>query len=745
MVCQGSRILAFLALLAGVFLGLPCRGICAPIDIKKQVLPRLDKDESAPIHIQADSLTYDRKEDQYIAEGRVEIVRGGMTLRADRVVLDNKSRLATAEGNVEIFQEESRLQGTWMEVNIDDQTGRIRNGTLFFEPYNLIVRGDEFERLGEDRYRVKGAVLSTCEGEAPDWRFTARELELTVEGIAEARHATFDVRNLPLLYLPYLAYPVRTQRKSGFLLPEYRSDSRVGYGLSVPFFWAIDQSWDATFTQTYFTKRGYQQGVEVRYAPWENLHGTVEGEFIYDQEEVDAAINNRGGPRETKERWRVRMDQEAKLPLGIVSRANVDAVSDNYYLEDFSTDKDDRHLRYLTSIANATKRWDSYLAAGEVRYFRDLTAPDNDNRGTPQRLPALLFNRAQVPLLGLPLSFGWNTRFDHLWRERRGTGEILDIAPGVSLPLHLGPHLSLVPFGSWQERVFLTQGQPDGGENGHFSVYRYGASLSTEVARVFPVEWTRVTALKHTLRPELRFDAVGHSLDGDFPEDFMERVPHDRLVSLALTQFLTGKLLSEDGSLGYRELVRLRIVQSYSVKDAWNNNDALDGDRDPIRPLFADLELRLEGGEGRRETEIRKGPWLEPRRYVNMKLQQLYDWNEWRWDDVSATVGAGDDRGDELSLSYRWVRQTFAGERVRKQIQGNLGVRTISTLDLMGHAWYDQDTAQWIRYGYGVVFHPACWAVRFVHFIEPAFLGRPTDHSFRLQIYLLGLGEVGKF
>lgn len=719
-------------------------GMC--FTVEKRLTPTVDTSEAAPIHIEADSLTYDRQADQYIAEGNVEIVRAGMTLRADRVVLDNRSRLAVAEGKVQVFQQSTHIWSDRMELHVDQQTGRMLNATLYFEPYEMTVTGEEVERVGEDHYRIKEATLSSCAGPVPDWRFAAKEVEIKVSGDAVAEGATFQVRNMPVFYFPYLVYPTARDRKTGFLLPEYRSNSRIGYGFSLPFFWAIGRSYDATFTETYYTKRGFQQGVEFRYAPWESLRGAVQGEFLHDQEDPDSAVVHRGGMRELKDRWRVRMEQEAKLPWEVVSRANLDLVSDNYYLEELSPDHDERYLRYLPSILNATKRWDEYLLAGEARYFRNLVAFRNDNGSTPQKLPSLMFHRMEVPLGGLPLALGWASGFENLWREDGSRAQVVTVSPRVSLPLNWGPYLRIVPFAGWQEQLFGTQGRIRDESDGHVGTYHYGVSLSTEIFRSYLLDGPGTKSLKHTIQPELRYDGWGHSSSGDFPGELLDRLPTDRRLSLVLTQFLTGKFQRPDGSMGYKEWVRFRVTQPYSLREEFRDQDFPDGERRPWRPLLGELDVRLLGDEeGRLQSEIRKGIWAEPKRFLNLKFRQEFDWYEKEFDDLSVTLRGGDGRGDEMSLSYGWGRRLTGKEDRVKFVQANVGVRTLPFLDLLGHAWYNQDDDRFARYGYGLMLHPSCWAIRFSHTIEPGFGGRETDHSFRLQVYLLGLDRVASF
>lgn len=727
-----------------VSLVLACQSLA--LTLEKKSLPTIEKDEEAPIHIEADTITYDKKLDQYIAEGNVEIMRAGMTLRAQKVILDNRTKLAVAEGKVEIIQQTTRIWSDKLELQMEERTGRLVNATLYFEPYEITVTGEEIEKLGEDHYRVKGATLSSCPGPTPDWRFAADEVEIKVTGDAVAKGATFQVRNLPVFYFPYLVYPASRERRTGFLLPEYRSNSRIGYGFSLPFFWAIGDSYDATFTESYFTKRGFQQAFEFRYTPWDSLKGTVQGEFIHDQEKIDSAIVNRGGPRKDTDRWRVGMEQEAKLPMGMVSRAKIDLVSDNYYLEELSPDNDERFLTYLPSIVNLTKRWDSYLLAGEVRYFRDLTAPRDDNDFTPQKLPSIVFHRMETPLGKLPIALGWASGFDHFWRPEGSRAEVMTLAPSVSLPVSLGPFVKLVPFGGWREEFFMSQEREEGGEWGHLSGYRYGVSVSTELFRAYPIGPGGGDTLKHTLQPEIGFEGTGRFSSGDFPWEFLERTPSDRVIYMGLTQFLTRRMVKPDGSLAYREWARLRIVQPFSLREQFKDLDEMDEERHPWRPLRAELDLRLlENEEGRTEAEIRKGIWAEPRQFLNLKFRNKYNWHEDQFDELSVTLHGGDGRGDELALSYGWGRRTtVSGERV-KFVQANAALRTFPFLDLLGHAWYNQDEERFSRYGYGLLVHPSCWAIKFTHTIEPGFAGRVTDHSFRLQVYLLGLDRVAAF
>ena len=110
-------------------------------------VPDVADEQQIPVYVQADSITYDRKADIYYADGRVELTWKNLVLKADSVEMNRATRMAVARGRVALEQDDGgRMTCDRAEMNIDDQTGRIRNGVLYFDEYNLTVSGEEIER-----------------------------------------------------------------------------------------------------------------------------------------------------------------------------------------------------------------------------------------------------------------------------------------------------------------------------------------------------------------------------------------------------------------------------------------------------------------------------------------------------------------------------------------------------------------------------------------------------------------------
>src|SRR5919112_1691137 len=78
--------------------------------------------------------------------------------------------------------------------------------------------------------------------------------------------ASIQILGLPVAYLPYFWTPDPTvKRKTGFLAPRYVYSNTLGFGLGVPFFWAIAPNFDLTVTPTVLSRQGFLSQVEGRH------------------------------------------------------------------------------------------------------------------------------------------------------------------------------------------------------------------------------------------------------------------------------------------------------------------------------------------------------------------------------------------------------------------------------------------------------------------------------------------------
>ena len=133
----------------------------------------------------------------------------------------------------------------------------------------------QMELTPDGLVRLQQVSFSTCPDEQPDWRIRARSIELDTRARnGTGRNAAIEFKGVPILYLPYLSFPLGNQRKSGFLFPSLGHTTRSGVQVAVPYYWNIAPNYDLTFMPSWYSKRGVDFAGEARYLTPDN-RGTL--------------------------------------------------------------------------------------------------------------------------------------------------------------------------------------------------------------------------------------------------------------------------------------------------------------------------------------------------------------------------------------------------------------------------------------------------------------------------------------
>src|SRR5262245_13665480 len=255
--------IAVLAVLGGVA---PARG--------QAKTPLVLKDGGQETSIVADRLEQvSGPNDLYIAIGNVELTQGASRILADRVELNRDTGETVAQGKVVFFDGQERLVGERVDYNLKTGTGIVYNGSTVAAPY-YHLSGERMDRIGEGVYKVRRGTFTTCEGDEPDWSFKMDSSTVDMDEGIYGTGGAFWVRNIPIVpYVPFFAAAIRRERQSGFLFPEFGNSSRKGVYAKVPYYWAINDSQDATISIDTFTRRGIGGELEYRYIFSERTRG----------------------------------------------------------------------------------------------------------------------------------------------------------------------------------------------------------------------------------------------------------------------------------------------------------------------------------------------------------------------------------------------------------------------------------------------------------------------------------------
>ena len=323
--------------------------------------------EVSGISIKADTLSYEKETATYNASGNVLIEGKGLTLLADTAKLRQTDSLATADGNVVLVKESDVLRADHLLLNLGTEQGEVRNGDLFIKKGNFHIRSDRMKKVGKEDYRLERGAFTTCNGESPSWKFTASDLDVTLEEYATGRHAIFYVKEIPLFYTPYIAFPVKRERQSGFLIPQPGTSSKRGISLDIPYYWAISPSQDATIDLDLLSKRGVGTGLDYRYIRRKGSEGRFRGYGIY-----DTMLKQYRGELSQQHQEMVSSTFNVKSDLNL--------VSDHQFFSDYADAAGIYNRQLLESMAE-------FLAFSEsVRGGAGFTVPGTDEGRQPVKV-----------------------------------------------------------------------------------------------------------------------------------------------------------------------------------------------------------------------------------------------------------------------------------------------------------------------------------------------------------------------
>lgn len=625
-----------------------------------------------PVTVTADTMVYEKETASYQADGDVKIEKGELTLFADRAILYDTKDLAEAEGNVRVLKEEDYLSGDHFTLDLKDNTGAMKNGRLFHKKANFHLLAEEIEKTGDATYHVRRGVMTTCDGDSPSWYFTAADLDVTLEGYAEGKHALFYVKGVPIFYTPYVVFPIKKERQSGFLTPSAGSTSKKGFTLTVPYYWAISDSQDATANVEYHSRRGLGTGLEYRYIRKRDSEGDFHGYLIYDT---------------LLERYRGSIaEKHTEIFSPTVNlKSDINMVFDQDFLRDYGEETGVYNRQILDSRVSLTKLWHRFSLVGEAQYIQNLDAPNN--RATLQRLPAITFNAIRQKLPGLPLYVTMPAEFVNFEREEGIRGQRLDLHPTLSYYANPGGMLELAPFVGYRQRFYNAYGA-DAGDGYHGSgIPDFGVRALTNVSRVYPVSYGSLQKVKHTVIPEAAYSYVPDVDQSTLPFfDFNDRIVPQNIVNYSIANYFFGKIVGEDGMPSYRELAYLKVSQGYDIRESRRELLSLVDERRPF-------------------TDIRVEARVSPVKDVSASVDSRFNVYAGDFTSANLNIDIKDQRGVTLGAGYRYSRDEV------EYFESRLGISLLKPFVFDYTSRYSFDRGDFLESVYKLEYRQQCWSV----------------------------------
>jgi LPS-assembly protein len=267
--------------------------------------------------VEADQLVYDYDHKTVSAVGNVKIYYSGYTLEAERVTYNQPSRRLTASGSVKLT-DPTGIATYAQQIDLtDDFSDGFVDSLRVEAPDKTRFAAARAERANGEVTTLEHGVYTACEPckdhpeKPPLWQINAQKIVMNQKTkTVYFRNASFEFMGVPLAYVPYFSTAdPSVKRKSGFLVPNFSYSEARGWGLTVPYFFALAPNYDLTLTPTYYTNQGFMGEVEWRHR-LSNGQYTVRvagisqdnpGDFISGSYGLPADRNFRGGIRTTGE------------------------------------------------------------------------------------------------------------------------------------------------------------------------------------------------------------------------------------------------------------------------------------------------------------------------------------------------------------------------------------------------------------------------------------------------------------
>ncbi len=664
-----------------------------------------------PVFLEADRLQ--GQQDNYVeAEGAVKIRKYGQSVDADRVRYNLITNDLMAEGSVRLEQSGAQVTGTRAELDLDTFTGRIEGPEYqLSEPFG---RGSATELTleGKNQYGASDASYTTCPAGNDDWYLRAGELNIDrVREVGTARDVTLDFKGVPVLYSPYMDFPIGGQRKSGFLAPVLGATKTTGTDILIPYYWNIAPNMDATIAPRYMSKRGIMLDGEYRYL-FRNFNGVARGDFLGNDDETGT------------DRWGVLLQHNQNLGYGFNGVINYQRVSDDNFLRDFGN--------RIALTSQITLPQEAYLTYGGgwwsaiARYQKFQTLQDIANPIVPpyNREPQFAVAADRANLLGFDLRF--NSEYVDFRNplNTQVSGDRIILYPSVSYPL-VTAGTFLIPRVSLHHTRY-TFSNPSSREDANRTVPIY----SLDGGLIFERDWSfEGEEFLQTLEPRAFYVYAPFREQGTLPVYdtaeadfnfatlFLENrfIGNDRVNDAnQITLALTSRLLSADAG---DERIRVSLGQRFFF----------DSPRVTLVPGAPTNETR---SDFLAAVTARIGrPWL-----VDTVWQ--YDPSDDRNEKFTFLTRYQPEPGKVANIGYRYTFNQI--DQVGGSFQWPLGGGWwgMAALD------YDLDDKRALNAVGGLEYNSACWALRFVVQRFATTVDQTTDQFF-VQLELRGLARIG--
>ena len=380
--------------------------------------------------IQARATESELQGDDVYLRGGVSVDQGYRQLRGEDAYFDRAEREGTVSGGITLREPGLLLRGQDASYAADSGEASIRDSEFVLHQQHIHGSAGQLFRDADGMLFIRDGNLSYCAPGDEDWAIRADSIKLDLEeGLGTATGAKLDLGGVPVLYMPWIRFPLDDRRRTGLLWPDISSDTNGGLDLAVPIYFNLAPNYDLLYTPRLIQDRGLNHEAEARYLNHNTGFWSVGGAYMPSDDRLQ-----RDRPQESNDnRWLASVQQNGMFQQRWRSRIDYSKVSDVDYFKDLDTSNlDTKRKTNLLQLGAVDYLGDDWLVGVELQQFQTLA---DDIVEDYQKLPQITasFRGDNTPFEVDPIFLTQYSYFDS--DSERVTGQRLYLEGGATLPM----------------------------------------------------------------------------------------------------------------------------------------------------------------------------------------------------------------------------------------------------------------------------------------------------------------------
>ena len=375
-----------------------------------------------------------------VASGNVEVLQCDQEIYSNNAIIHlnkkknkkNPLQSLVLAGDVIIKQPSTGIiiRSKEIDANVDDGTysagktffrlAREMPDTIMYDKkhFSGYIRGygESFKRDSNSNLFLRNGYITTGSPYDNDWKISAENLQVdTKTKMAYIKDGWLKIKNVPVIYIPFLSAPIGTQRKSGFLTPEFinTNANNIGNAITLPYYFNLAPNYDLLLRNIIWLKRGYMGNATFRYLT-NYFNGQIDASFT----PYDTVTKNMRGS--------LTLTNNGDFKNGITTMFKYDYVSDKNYYNDYSVGNVGLVTNTLLNREFDLNYTNNYINSGLTILYYGLIDPSVYLSNIPYaKLPEVKFNLTSTGYTPDYLTLNLDTLNTYFYKDSYpiGTGD----------------------------------------------------------------------------------------------------------------------------------------------------------------------------------------------------------------------------------------------------------------------------------------------------------------------------------